>query len=150
MMTHPTRDRPARTAELNDPAYQAFLLLRPAFTMAPIAFGLDKFVNVLTDRPGYLARWIDSLVPGTAAQTVSVVGVVEIAAGILIAIRPLLGAYVVAAWLAGIIANLLLIPGFYDVAVGDVGLLLAALALARLAATFRPTAPRPARTETLS
>ena len=150
MTTHPTRDRATRTAELNDPTSQAFLLLRSAFTVAPIVFGLDKFVNVLTDWPGYLAPWIDSLVPGTAQQAMYVVGIVEIAAGILVAIRPLLGAYVVAAWLAGIIVNLLLIPGFDDVAVRDVGLLLAALALAWLAATFGPTAPRPARTATLS
>lgn len=150
MTTHPTRDRATRAGQLHDPAYQAFLLLRSAFTVAPIVFGLDKFVNVLTDWPGYLAPWVDSLVPGTAQQAMYVVGIVEIAAGILVAIRPLLGAYVVAAWLAGIIVNLLLIPGFYDVAVRDVGLLLAALALARLAATFRPTAPPPARTATLS
>lgn len=150
MTTHPTRDRATRAGQLHDPAYQAFLLLRSAFTVAPIVFGLDKFVNVLTDWPGYLAPWVDSLVPGTAQQFMYVVGVVEIAAGILVAVRPLIGGYVVAAWLAGIIVNLLLIPGFYDVAVRDVGLLLAALALARLAATFRRTAPRPARTETLS
>lgn len=150
MTTHPTRDRATRAGQLHDPAYQAFLLLRSAFTVAPIVFGLDKFVNVLTDWPGYLAPWVDSLVPGTAQQFMYVVGVVEIAAGILVAVRPLIGGYVVAAWLAGIIVNLLLIPGFYDVAVRDVGLLLAALALARLAATFRRTAPRPARTEALS
>ncbi|HEY5878195.1 MAG TPA: hypothetical protein VIU11_04760 [Nakamurella sp.] len=151
MTIRPTRyDRPPRTAELHDPAYQAFLLLRTAFTVAPIVFGLDKFFNLLTDWPGYLAPWIDSLVPGTAQQAMYVVGVVEIAAGILVALRPLIGGYVVAAWLAGIIVNLLLIPGFYDVALRDFGLLLAALALTRLAVGFRRSASGTARPEAVS
>ena len=131
-------------------AVAQFSLLRAAFTVAPIVFGLDKFFNLLTDWPGYLAPWIDSLVPGTAQQAMYVVGVVEIAAGILVAIRPLIGGYVVAAWLAGIIVNLLLIPGFYDVALRDFGLLLAALALARLAVVFRRSAPGAARPEAVS
>ena len=88
--------------------------------------------------------------PGTAQQAMYVVGVVEIAAGILVAVRPLIGGYVVAAWLAGIIVNLLLIPGFYDVALRDFGLLLAALALARLAVVFRRSAPGAARPEAVS
>jgi hypothetical protein len=141
MATHttghvPTNRRPAR----HDPAYQAFLLLRTAFAVAPIVFGLDKFFNLLTDWPGYLAPWIDSIVPGTAQQAMYVVGVVEIAAGLLVAIRPSIGGYVVAAWLAGIIVNLLLIPGFYDVALRDFGLLLSALALTRLAGLFHRSA----------
>ena len=127
-----------------------FLLLRAAFTVAPIVFGLDKFFNLLTDWPGYLAPWIDALVPGTAQQGMYVVGAVEIAAGILVAVRPLIGGYVVAAWLAGIIVNLLLIPGFYDVALRDFGLLLAALALARLAVAFRRSAPDEPRPEAVS
>jgi len=145
-MTTRTRDTVTRTAKAkrHDPAYQAFLLLRAAFTVAPIVFGLDKFFNLLTNWPGYLAPWVDSLVPGTAQQAMYVVGVVEIAAGILVAIRPLIGGYVVAAWLAGIIVNLLLIPDYYDVALRDFGLLLAALALTRLALTFRRSAPEEA------
>jgi len=139
MTTHTTRNTPTRTADRHDPAYQAFLLLRAAFTVAPIVFGLDKFFNVLTNWPGYLAPWIDGIVPGTAQQAMYIVGVVEIAAGILVAVRPMIGGYVVAAWLAGIIVNLLLIPGFYDVALRDFGLLLGALALARLALVFRGT-----------
>jgi hypothetical protein len=94
-----------------------------------------------TDWHGYLAPLVDRLVPGTGHQAMLVVGVVEIVAGVLVAVRPRIGAYVVAAWLAGIIMNLLLIPGFYDVALRDFGLLLAALALARLAHPFRPEAP---------
>jgi hypothetical protein len=131
---------PPRTHSLRDPAYLAFALLRTAFTVAPIVFGLDKFFNLLTDWQGYLAPLVDRLVPGTGHQAMLVVGVVEILAGVLVAVRPHLGAYVVAAWLAGIIVNLLLIPGFYDVALRDFGLLLAALALARLARAFRPGA----------
>src|SRR3954454_13267249 len=87
------------TGRAGDPAQQAFLLLRTVFTVAPIAFGLDKFVNLMTDWPGYLAPFVDRLVPGTAQQAMYVVGVIEIIAGILVAVRPKYGAVVVAAWL---------------------------------------------------
>lgn len=128
----------AGTDSLRDPTIQAFTLLRTAFTVAPVVFGLDKFFDVLTDWQQYLAPTVNDLVPGSAHQAMLAVGVVEIAAGVLVALRPHIGGYVVAAWLAGIILNLLLIPGFYDVALRDVGLLVAALALARLAAASRP------------
>jgi len=122
-------------------ADQAFLLLRTVFTIAPIAFGLDKFFGVLTNWEQYLAPWINDLVPGTAHQAMLMVGVVEILAGILVAVRPRLGAYVIVAWLAGIILNLLTIGSYYDVALRDFGLLVGALALGRLAADrpFRVT-----------
>ena len=129
---------PARSYSLHDPAYQAFMLLRTAFTVAPIAFGVDKASNLLTDWQRYLSPTIDQLVPGTAYQLMLVVGLVEVIAGVLVGLRPQLGAYLVAGWLAGIILNLLLIPGFYDVALRDFGLLVSALALARLARAFRP------------
>src|SRR6476619_3693314 len=122
----------------SDPADQAFLLLRTVFTVAPIVFGLDKFANVLTDWPQYLAPWIDGIVPGTAQQAMYAVGVVEVLAGVLVAVAPRIGAWVVAAWLAGIILNLLTIPGFYDIALRDFGLLVAAVALARLSVRFAP------------
>ena len=121
---------------VSDPGYQAFLLLRTAFTVAPIVFGLDKFADLLTDWPRYLAPTLNDLVPGSAHQAMLAVGVVEVAAGLLVALRPRLGGYVVAAWLAGIIVNLLLIPGFYDVALRDFGLLVGAVALARLATAY--------------
>ena len=121
-----------------DPVDQAFLVLRTAFTVAPIVFGLDKFANVLTDWPQYLAPWIDNIVPGTAQQAMYLVGVVEIVAGIVVALRPRIGGLVVAAWLLGIIINLLTLPGYYDVALRDVGLFAAAIALWRLASR-RPT-----------
>src|SRR3954453_409652 len=134
MVTHPPRSStPTRPADrAGDPAQQAFLLLRTVFTVAPIAFGLDKFVNLMTDWPGYLAPFVDRLVPGTAQQAMYAVGVIEIVAGLLVATRPKYGALVVAAWLAGIIVNLLILGDFYDVALRDFGLLVAALALWRL------------------
>ncbi len=116
-----------------DPARQAFLLLRTVFTVAPIVFGLDKFANVLVDWPRYLATPINNLVPGTGQQAMYAVGVVEILAGLAVAVRPRYGALLVTAWLAGIIVNLLLIPAYYDIALRDFGLLVAALALSRLA-----------------
>jgi hypothetical protein len=122
---------------LQRPDYQAFLLLRTAFTVAPIVFGLDKFADRLTEWTQYLAPSVDRLVPGSAHQAMLAVGVVEVLAGLLVAVRPQIGGYVVAAWLAGILGNLLLLQDFYDVALRDLGLFLAALALARLAGTFR-------------
>jgi hypothetical protein len=112
---------------------QVFWLLRVGFTVLPIVFGLDKFANVLTDWTQYLAPQIDHLVPGTAHQAMLVVGVVEIVAGIVVAVLPRFGGPLVALWLAGIIGNLLLIGDFYDVALRDLGLLFAAVALSRLA-----------------
>lgn len=113
-------------------------MLRIVFTVAPVLFGLDKFFGVLIDWEQYLAPQVNDLIPGTANQAMLVVGVVEIAAGILVAVLPRIGGYVVAAWLGGIIVNLLLIGDYYDVALRDFGLLVGALALARLAAAFAP------------
>jgi hypothetical protein len=114
-------------------ADQAFFLLRTVFTIAPIAFGLDKFAQLLCDWDFYLAPWINDIVPGDAHDAMMIVGVVEVVAGLLVAVRPHLGAYVVALWLAGIIVDLVTLGDFYDVALRDFGLLVAALALARLA-----------------
>jgi uncharacterized membrane protein YphA (DoxX/SURF4 family) len=129
-LNHPTGLRGTLAAE---PAHQAFLLLRTVFTVAPIIFGLDKFANLLVHWPRYLAPVIDNLVPGTAQQAMYAVGVIEVVAGIVVALRPRYGALLVSAWLAGIIVNLLLIPGYYDVALRDFGLFVAAVALFRLA-----------------
>ena len=124
--------------DLHSPTYQAFFLLRTVFTVAPIVFGLDKFFNILTDWPQYLAPFVDSIAPGSPETAMMIVGVIEIVAGVLVALRPQIGGYVVALWLAGIILNLLLLPGFYDVALRDFGLFVAALALARLASVYGP------------
>jgi uncharacterized membrane protein len=119
-----------------DPVAQAFWLLRLGFTIAPIAFGLDKFFHVLVNWDRYLAPVIARNSPWSAHQTMYIVGVIEIIAGLAVLVRPRFGAYLVAAWLGGIIVNLLLVPGFYDIALRDFGLLLAALTLGRLAKLF--------------
>lgn len=120
----------------SDPGYQAFLLLRIAFTVAPILFGLDKFFNVMVDWESYLAPWIDDIVPGSAATAMHLVGIVEIVAGLAVALKPRYGAYIVAAWLAGIVVNLLTYSGYYDIALRDFGLMLGALTLGRLASKY--------------
>jgi uncharacterized membrane protein YphA (DoxX/SURF4 family) len=130
----------AAAADRRDPRYQAFALLRVAFTVAPIAFGLDKFFNLMVDWPTYLAPWINDIVPGSGQDFMYVVGAIEILAGVIVALRPRYGAYVVAAWLGAIIVSLLTYSGYYDIALRDFGLLLAALTLARLAAVY--DAPR--------
>jgi uncharacterized membrane protein YphA (DoxX/SURF4 family) len=119
-----------------DPGYQAFTLLRITFTVAPIAFGLDKFFNGMVDWEKYLAPWINDLMPGTGHSFMLFVGVVEIVAGLVVALKPRYGAFLVAAWLAGIVVNLLTYSGYYDVALRDFGLLLAALTLGRLALRY--------------
>lgn len=143
--THPSTSTTAQGVlrrSVDDPAYGAFLLLRIGFTVLPILMGIDKFTNVLTDWTSYLAPWIADLSPLSAHGTMLVVGVVEIVAGIAVAVKPRYAAYVVAAWLAGIIVNLVSYPGFYDVALRDFGLLLGALTLARLASVYDPARHR--------
>ena len=136
MTTTPDRTADHRTHAGAD---RAFLLLRTVFTIAPVAFGLDKFTNLLTDWEDYLAPWVNDLVPGSAHQAMLAVGVIEILAGILVGIAPRYGALLVAAWLAGIIVNLVTMGEFYDVALRDFGLLVGALALAFLAFDRRRT-----------
>jgi hypothetical protein len=119
-----------------NPSYQAFQILRGAFTVAPIVAGLDKFTHFLVDWDRYLPASVNNLVGGHGHELMLVVGVIEIVAGVGVFLRPRIFSYVVAAWLLGIIVNLLLIPGYFDVALRDFGLLLAALALGRLSADF--------------
>ena len=119
-----------------DPGFAAFWVLRAGFVVLPLLMGLDKFANLLTDWPGYLAPWVVALLPVSAQTAMYVIGVVEIVAGLAVAIRPRLAAWVVAAWLAGIILNLLTYSGFYDVALRDVGLLVAAVALGLLSRKY--------------
>jgi hypothetical protein len=145
MSTAATVLRPApipRSEQLRaDPVAQAFLLLRIAFTVAPILFGLDKFANVLTDDwTRYLSDTFNSLLPGSAATGMHIVGVVEIAAGLVVAVAPRFGGYLVAAWLGGIIVNLLIVGGYGDIALRDFGLMLGALTLTRLASVY-PAGP---------
>jgi hypothetical protein len=115
-------------------ARQAFLLLRIGFTVAPILFGLDKFAEILTDDwARYLAPAFDDILPGSADDAMAIVGVVEVAAGVVVAVAPRYGSLLVAGWLGGIIVNLLIVGGYGDVALRDFGLMLGALTLARLA-----------------
>lgn len=115
-------------------ARQAYLILKIGFVVAPIVAGLDKFLHLLVDWNQYLAPFIADIIPATVFM--SIVGVVEVAAGIGVALKPRIFAYVVAAWLVGIIINLLLIPGYFDIALRDLGLALGALALGRLSQEF--------------
>ena len=135
---------PEGTRQHSRATHQAFLLLRTIFTIAPIIFGIDKFTNVLTDWTHYLAPIATDIVPVSPEVFMYGVGIVEIAAGILVALRPRIGSLVIVAWLAGIIVNLLLLPGFFDVGLRDFGLLVAALALNRLASSEAVAPPQKA------
>jgi hypothetical protein len=127
-----------RSSDLRrDPAAQAFVLLRIAFTVAPILFGLDKFANVLTDDwTKYLASEFNSLLPGSATAGMHIVGVIEVVAGLVVLVAPRFGGFLVAAWLGGIIVDLLLVGGYGDIALRDFGLMLSALTLTRLASAY--------------
>jgi len=140
--TGPSNGRAATAAQadVGAAAHQAFWLLRIGFTVAPILFGVDKFFNWTVHWPDYLAGWINSIVPGSGQDFMYVVGAIEIVAGLLVAIAPRIGAFVVAGWLAGIVINLLTnnAPQFYDIALRDFGLMLGALTLGRLALAVVP------------
>ena len=125
------------TARADNPAFQAYWILRVAFTVAPILFGLDKFFHVMVDWDKYLAGPVDDVIPGNAHTAMLVVGGIEIAAGLVTAVLPRVGGYLVAAWLLLIAANLLIKAEYYDIALRDFGLSLGALSLARLATGFR-------------
>jgi uncharacterized membrane protein YphA (DoxX/SURF4 family) len=136
-MTH-TAD-PASSANNRSSSHfdwQAFTILRFGFTVAPIVAGLDKFLHLLVNWDQYLPSAVNNLVGGHGHQLMLVVGVIEIVAGVGVAIKPRIFAYVVAAWLVLIICNLLAVPGYFDVALRDLGLCLGALALGRLSQIF--------------
>ena len=137
-ITSRTRDE----ARVSSPGYQAYQILRFGFTLAPIVAGLDKFFNFLVNWEQYLPPFVNRLVAGHGHQLMLAVGVIEIVAGIGVALKPKIFAYVVSAWLLLIVANLLMIPGYYDVALRDFGLALGALALARLSLEFDRAASR--------
>ena len=121
-----------------DPAYQAFIALRTGFALLPIVMGIDKFFNNFVNWEQYLAHWIWNISPWSAVHTMHVVGIIEIAAGVLVALKPRYFAYLVAAWLGGIVVDLLTYSGYYDVALRDGALMLAAVTLARLASKYDP------------
>jgi hypothetical protein len=128
---------PKQSVLRSDPAAQAFMLLRIAFTVAPILFGIDKFAEVLTDDwTRYLATEFNDIIPGSAQDAMYMVGVVEIVAGLVVLFSPRFGGLLVAGWLGGIIVSLLLVGGYGDIALRDFGLLLGALTLSRLATAY--------------
>jgi hypothetical protein len=126
----------ATTRAVVEPARRAYQILHWGFVVLPTLTGLDKFAHLLTNWDQYLAHSVERLLPMSGHAFMVLVGVVEILAGLLVALRPRIGAYVVALWLLGIIVNLLLVPGFYDIALRDFGLFLAAIALARLSPVY--------------
>jgi hypothetical protein len=127
----------SRTSEsVSSPGYQAFQILRTGFTVAPIVAGLDKFLHLLVNWDQYLPAFVNNLTGGHGHQLMLAVGVIEIVAGLGVAFKPRIFAYVVSAWLLLIVVNLLMIPGYFDVALRDFGLSLAALALARLSQEY--------------
>ncbi|GAB3081982.1 DoxX family membrane protein [Intrasporangium mesophilum] len=141
-MSHTTTQAPASTTrDLASPTYQAFLILRSAFTIAPILFGIDKFFDYMVSWDAYLAPGFASLSPFSVHTTMYIVGVVEIAAGVVVALWPRIGAPIVALWLLGIIVNLLVLGGHLDIALRDLGLCLAAIALARLSIDLDKKSP---------
>jgi hypothetical protein len=122
----------SRAEPFSVPAHQAFQVLHVVFTITPIVAGIDKFLHLLVNWEMYLAAVFIDTIPLPPHLVMQAVGVVEILAGILVAVRPRIGGWVVAFWLWAIILNLLLVPGFYDIALRDFGLSLGAVALARL------------------
>jgi len=126
----------SRSALATRPAYQAFLVLYVGFAVLPILAGLDKFFHLLVNWDQYLAPMVARVLPVTPHTFMLIVGVIEIVAGLVVAVRTQIGAYVVALWLLGIVVNLLLAANFYDIALRDFGLALGALALARLSQEF--------------
>ncbi len=120
------------------PAYQAYQILLFAFTVAPIVAGLDKFFDILVDWDQYLTPIVPRVLHLGGHTFMMAAGVVEIIAGLIVATKPKFGGWIVAVWLWGIIVNLLLIPGYFDIALRDFGLSLGAIALARLGSYFEP------------
>jgi hypothetical protein len=127
----------ARSESLaGNPSYQAYQILHFGFTVAPIIAGIDKFLHLLVNWDQYLPSVVNNMLGGHGHEFMYAVGVIEIVAGIGVFLKPKIFAYVVSAWLVLIIVNLLLFPGYFDVALRDLGLALGALALGRLASTF--------------
>ncbi|HKG61049.1 MAG TPA: hypothetical protein VKB05_14910 [Pyrinomonadaceae bacterium] len=135
-LSNPVGMTSTRAESVSSPGYQAFQILRTGFTVAPIVAGLDKFFHLLVNWDQYLPAFVNNLTGGHGHELMLAVGVIEIVAGLGVAFKPRLFAYVVSAWLLLIVANLLMIPGYFDVALRDFGLSLGALALARLSQEY--------------
>src|SRR5918997_2029520 len=122
--------------QASSPSRQAYQILRLGFIVAPIVAGLDKFFHLLVNWDQYLPPFVNNLTGGHGHELMLAVGVIEIVAGLGVWFKPKVFAYVVSAWLLLIVVNLLMIPGYFDVALRDFGLSLGALALARLSHEF--------------
>lgn len=134
--THAHVSAAARAGDTSSPAHRAYQILHLGFTVAPILAGVDKFFNMLTQWDQYVPAFVSTTLGGNTHAFMMVVGVIEVVAGIGVAVKPRIFSYVVAGWLGAIIVNLLLIPGFFDIALRDFGLLLGALALGQLSAVY--------------
>lgn len=137
LRSHP-ESRSAAQRLRTEPTYQAFWLMRVGFTLVPILFGADKFAHVMVNWDKYLApdvqRWLSPF--NTVHQSMYAVGVIEIVAGLVVLLLPRVGGYLVALWLAGIVVNLAILGGYWDILMRDVALFLLALSFARLASAF--------------
>ena len=131
-----SRTQSQTSTDVSGPAYQAYQILHVGFVIAPIVAGLDKFFNLLVNWEQYLPSFVNKMVGGHGHELMLVAGVIEIIAGLGVLFKPKFFAYVVSAWLLMIVVNLLMIPGYYDIALRDFGLALGALALARLSHQF--------------
>jgi hypothetical protein len=120
------------------PVAQAYKILHFGFIVAPLLAGVDKFTHLLVNWDQYLSPTIAHLLPFSGHTFMQIVGVIEIVAALVVWFRPRFGGYLVAAWLWAIILDLLLVPGYYDIALRDLGLSFGALALARLAEVEAP------------
>jgi hypothetical protein len=143
IMAEPLRQRfesetisPAAQTSFAPGVRAAYGVLYAAFIVAPIVAGVDKFLHLLVNWDQYLAPVIARLLPVSSHAFMLAVGVIEVVAGLIVVARPSIGGWIVALWLWGIIANLLLIPAYFDIALRDFGLSLGAIALARLARDF--------------
>jgi hypothetical protein len=131
-----SRTKSQTSKDVSGPAYQAYQILHVGFVVAPIVAGLDKFFNLLVNWEQYLPPFVNTMVGGRGHELMLAAGVIEIIAGLGVLFKPKFFAYVVSAWLLMIVVNLLMIPGYYDIALRDFGLALGALALARLSHQF--------------
>jgi len=127
---------PTTAVEVRSPSYQAFQILHIAFIVAPIAAGADKFFHILANWDVYCVAAIPNMIGLSVHTFMQLVGVVEIVAGLIVAVAPRIGSWIVAAWLACIIVNLLMLGSFFDIALRDFGLLLGSVALARLSMEY--------------
>lgn len=104
-------------------------LLKWTYGLVPIAAGADKFAHLLTNWDKYLAPVVTDIIPLTPHTFMSIVGVIEIIAGVVVFVKPKIGSLIVALWLLGIVINLLLTGEYLDIAVRDTVMAIGAFCL---------------------